>query len=86
MVSYDDMSLNEKLSGHVLINPFIKDLNGYEQEHLIDMELRIFASQDYLSKFGTPLTADDLNHHRLIAFTQNKKSAKICNTFFCVFL
>lgn len=73
VVSYDDMSLNDKLSGHILINPFIKDLNGYKQEHLIDMELRLFASKEYLSKFGTPLTINDLDHHRLIAFTQNRQ-------------
>jgi DNA-binding transcriptional LysR family regulator len=73
VISYDDMSLNEKLAGHILINPFIKDLHGYKQEHLIDMELRLFASQEYLNKFGNPLTVEDLNNHRLIAFTQNKK-------------
>lgn len=73
VISYDDMSLNEKLAGHILIHPFIKELNGYKQEFLINMELKLFASQDYLSKFGTPLTIEDLNHHRLIGFSRDKK-------------
>lgn len=73
VISYDDMALNEKLAGHILLHPFIKDLNGYKQEFLINMELKLFASQDYLSKFGTPLTIDDLNHHRLIGFSRDKK-------------
>ena len=73
VVSYDDMSLNEKLSGHILIHPYIKDLNGYKQEFLIRMDLKLFASQDYLSKYGTPLTISDLDDHRLIGFSQSKK-------------
>jgi DNA-binding transcriptional LysR family regulator len=73
VVSYDDMSLNEKLTGHILIHPFIKDLNGYKQEFLINMELKLFASQDYLEKHGVPLTVGDLNNHRLIGFSHEKK-------------
>jgi DNA-binding transcriptional LysR family regulator len=72
VISYDDMSLNEKLTGHILIHPFIKDLNGYKQELLINMQLKIFASPSYLEKFGTPLTVEDLNNHRLIGFSRGK--------------
>lgn len=72
VVSFDDMSLNEKLAGHMLIHPFIEGLNGYKQELLINMQLKLFASQEYLEKFGTPLTVDDLNNHRLIGFSRNK--------------
>jgi DNA-binding transcriptional LysR family regulator len=73
VISYDDMSLNDKLTGHILIHPFIKELNGYKQDFLINMELKLFASRGYLEKFGTPLTIDDLNNHRLIGFSQGKK-------------
>lgn len=73
VISFDEMSLNEKLSGHILINPFIKELNGYKQEHLIDMQLKIFASKSYLEKFGTPLNTNDLDQHRLIGFNRSKK-------------
>lgn len=73
VVSYDEISLNAKLSGHVLIHPFIKDLNGYKQEQLIYMELKLFASQEYLEKFGTPTIIEDLDNHRLIGFSQAKK-------------
>lgn len=73
VISYDDMSLNEKLSGHILVHPFIKELNGYRQEFLINMELKLFASQEYLEKFGVPESVEDLNNHRLIGFSQDKK-------------
>lgn len=73
IVSYDDMSLNEKLTGHLLIHPFIKDLSGYKQDALKSLELKLFASQEYLDKYGVLSTIDDLNHHRLISFTRSKK-------------
>jgi DNA-binding transcriptional LysR family regulator len=73
VISYDDMSLNEKLSGHILIHPFIEELNGYKKELLINMELRLFASREYLKNYGTPMNVDDLNNHRLIAFSRGKK-------------
>ncbi|MGV8949158.1 MAG: LysR substrate-binding domain-containing protein [Candidatus Paracaedibacter sp.] len=72
IISYDDMSLNEKLSGHILIHPFIENIAGYSQEHLIKFNLKLFASKEYLAKFGTPTTVDDLNHHRLIGFSRGK--------------
>jgi DNA-binding transcriptional LysR family regulator len=73
IVSYDEMSLNEKLTGHMLIHPFIEGLNGYKQESLITMELKLFASQEYLLKFGTPLIVDELDSHRIIGFSRGKK-------------
>ena len=73
IISYDDMPMNEKLKGHLLIHPFIKDINGYKQFPLKAMELGLFASQAYLSKFGIPSTVNDLDRHRLIAFSRNKK-------------
>jgi DNA-binding transcriptional LysR family regulator len=72
VVSYDAMSLNEKLLGHILINPYIENLNGYKQNHLINMELKLFASQQYLTNHGTPQTISDLDNHRLIGFSRNK--------------
>lgn len=71
VVSYNDMSLNEKLNGHVLIHPFIKDLHGYNQTPLATMHVGLFASQEYLSKFGAPSSPQDLDNHRLIAFSRN---------------
>jgi len=73
IVSYDAMSLNEKLAGHVLIHPFIKDLNGYKQDLLINMQFKLFASKEYLKKHGNPKSIDDLNDHRLIAFSRDKR-------------
>jgi DNA-binding transcriptional LysR family regulator len=72
IISYDDMSLNEKLSGHILIHPFIENISGYSQEHLIKFNLKLFASKEYLAKFGTPTTVDDLNHHRLIGYLRHR--------------
>lgn len=41
------------------------------QKYLFTSNIRLFASQDYLKKFGIPQTVDDLDHHRLITYGGN---------------
>ena len=38
------------------------------QRHLMSIEWRVCASQDYIKKHGTPQRAEDLDDHRLILF------------------
>jgi len=40
------------------------------QRHLITMHHRAFAAPQYLRRFGTPKTLDDLDQHRLIAYDE----------------
>ena len=44
------------------------------QEPLFTLEAGLYASPDYLKKFGTPKTIEDLDTHRLIAFAHPKEN------------
>lgn len=41
---------------------------GLSQKKIKTIHLSLFASQDYLEKYGTPKTLEDLKTHRLISF------------------
>ncbi len=38
------------------------------QRHLIDLHWMVYASPEYLKKYGTPQTAEDLDNHKIILF------------------
>lgn len=38
------------------------------QEYLLSFHLRLYASPEYLRKFGTPQCVEDLDHHRLLSY------------------
>ena len=51
------------------IFPYISDKDHFlVQEYLMSIHMKLFASPEYLEKFGVPQTAKDLDHHRLIAY------------------
>lgn len=41
------------------------------QEYLFTVHVRLFASLEYLKKFGTPQNLEDLDHHHLITYRGN---------------
>jgi DNA-binding transcriptional LysR family regulator len=41
------------------------------QRHLMTVHFRIYASTDYLRRFGTPQKAEDLDKHRLIVYGED---------------
>ncbi len=43
------------------------------QRHLLTVRSYVFASQEYLKKFGTPTTPEDLDDHRLIVYGDDAK-------------
>ena len=55
---------------HVVIRPQIHDPEAGDliQKHLLTNHVGLYASKEYLEKFGIPKTPDDLDNHRLIAF------------------
>jgi DNA-binding transcriptional LysR family regulator len=68
----DDERLNLKArEADVLISPYIKDAPDLIQTYLFSCNLQLYASPEYLEKFGCPQTIDDLNDHRLITFGTN---------------
>jgi DNA-binding transcriptional LysR family regulator len=38
------------------------------QRHLLDLQFNIYASPDYLARHGTPMTPEELDHHRIIIY------------------
>lgn len=38
------------------------------QRHLLSMYLKIYASQEYVRRFGIPLSAEELDNHRIIGY------------------
>ena len=41
------------------------------QEYLFSANIALFASKEYLEKYGIPQTVDDLDHHQLITYGGN---------------
>lgn len=52
----------------VAIRPQIHGREGLIQKHLLTNHIRLYASPEYLDKFGVPKTARDLDDHQLISF------------------
>ncbi|MTJ79956.1 MAG: LysR family transcriptional regulator [Telmatospirillum sp.] len=38
------------------------------QRHLMDMHYKLYATADYLKRFGTPKTIEDLDDHRIVVY------------------
>ena len=38
------------------------------QRNLMTFRYHVFASPEYLNEYGTPMTSEDLDHHRLIVY------------------
>ncbi|MDP3442279.1 MAG: LysR family transcriptional regulator [Ignavibacteria bacterium] len=52
----------------IAIRPFDSVARGILQEPLFILEKKLYASPQYIEKYGEPQTAEDLRHHRIIAF------------------
>ncbi|HUX79955.1 MAG TPA: LysR family transcriptional regulator [Alphaproteobacteria bacterium] len=55
---------------HVVIRPSIHgtEAEGLVQKPLLTNQAGLYASKEYLQKFGVPKDPKDLDHHRLIAY------------------
>lgn len=52
----------------IVIRPKMKPRTDLTQSLLLTMHMRLYATIDYLNKFGNPENLDDLDKHRLIAY------------------
>jgi len=53
----------------VAVRPYMQSANNnIVQEFVTRLHIKLYASKDYLEKFGTPERAEDLGSHRLIAY------------------
>lgn len=52
----------------VSIRPYVQGYPDLIQEYIFSVHLKLYASKEYLEKFGRPETSGDLNYHPLIVF------------------
>lgn len=69
-VSDDPVNLTVYESDVALSSSITEDSDLIYRE-LLCRSLQIYASRDYLLKFGVPLKEEDLDHHRLVVFSDN---------------
>jgi len=62
----------ESLEVHVALQPHVPDQPELIQNFLMSWNRRLYASKEYLQKYGTPKTVEDLEYHRLIGFGSEK--------------
>jgi DNA-binding transcriptional LysR family regulator len=51
----------------IAIRPYDKDARNVHQEPLFTLQKKLYASKEYLEKYGTPQTVEELKNHHLIA-------------------
>lgn len=62
-----DLVLNDV---DIAIRPYDPMAEGVQQEPLFTLEKKLYASLEYIEKYGEPQKVEDLIHHHLIAFGQ----------------
>lgn len=65
----------------VLIRTHMNHYPYLIQRHLQSFHHKIWASPEYLQKFGEPIKLEDLDHHRLLAFETIKFNSLANNTW-----
>lgn len=53
------------------IRPYVPHQTGYVQRYLTTFHMSLYASPEYLEKFGVPKTPKDLEQHRLLVFGED---------------
>jgi DNA-binding transcriptional LysR family regulator len=60
--------LTDPKSYDVIALPQNNEYPGYKMIPVASFCTKLYASKEYIAKFGCPLTAEDLDHHRIISF------------------
>lgn len=67
----NDQLMDIDLTGvDIAIRPYDSGVRRFQQEPLFTLEKKLYASLDYLEKYGEPQTVQELERHRIIAFGQ----------------
>lgn len=62
----------ESLEVHVALQPYLPDQPEVVQNLLMTWNRRLYASKEYLEKYGVPQKVEDLECHRLMGFGSEK--------------
>lgn len=68
VLKMDGIDLTES---DVAIRPFISNQPNLVQKHIETIQMRLFASREYLDSFGTPKTVQDLDNHQLLSYQKD---------------
>lgn len=52
----------------ISFSPLVQDRFNLVAHHMLNNQVALFASPEYLAQYGTPQTLEDLDNHRLIAY------------------
>ena len=55
----------------ILIRPYDKEAKNVIQEPLFSLQKKLYASKEYLEKYGEPKNVNDLRNHRLVTSSSN---------------
>lgn len=77
LIASDAIPALEFGEAHVVIRPPISfpDAGDIIQKHILTNHVGLYASKEYLEKFGTPSDPKDLDSHRLVAFGDHPEAA-----------
>lgn len=59
----------------ILIHPHVADSPNLVQNPIMKVDLKMYASPEYLEDYGWPHTLEDLDHHQLIGYCDRNESA-----------
>lgn len=61
--------IRSKIQGSdVMIVSKIKNREGLIQEYLTSFQMNLYASRNYINKYGVPENLEDLKHHKIIGY------------------
>lgn len=68
ILANDEDVILESREADVAIRPLMKGRPDLEQKYLQTFNMKLYASPEYLEKFGIPKTVEDLKNHRLLDY------------------
>lgn len=99
IIGHDEMLDMKTREADVSIRPYIEDQPNLIQEYLFTCRMQLYASPEYLEKYGAPATLQELDNHRIITFGEStsrpyldidwplrvgKKTGEIRKAYLCI--
>lgn len=71
IIGHDEALDVKTREADVSIRPFFANQPDLIQKYMFSCRLQLYASPEYIEKFGEPLEVNDLDHHRIITFGES---------------